>query len=89
MIKKPFLYDVLHIPYLLKARAVFPGLYKHLVRWLKTAGLGREHTMDTIMGQLTSAIRWGMSPHAFLAHYLQPPSVVQVRSFLFSLTNLT
>ena len=71
--------SVCFINYIFKARAVFPGIYKHLVRWLKTAGLGRQHTMDTIMTQLTSNISWGMSPHAFLAHYLQPPSVTQVR----------
>ena len=64
---------------------MFPSIYKHLVRWLKTAGLGSQHTMDTIMTQLTSHISWGMSPHAFLAHYLQPPSVAQVR-YTFRIT---
>ena len=61
------------------AKMVFPAIYKHMVKYLKSCQMSKYHTMDSIMHQLSTFIKFGMSPQSFLSQYLQPPSVVQVK----------
>ena len=60
------------------ASAVFPVIYKHLLKYLKSVQQSKHHTMDRIMENLATYIKFGMSPQSFLSTYLTTPSVIQV-----------
>ena len=64
------------------ATAIFPSIYKHLLKYLKSRPGPSHHTMDSMMQHLVTYIKYGMSPQSFLAEYLTTPSVAQVRIFL-------
>ena len=65
--------DVGHV-----ASAVFPVIYKHLLKYLRSVHQSKHHTMDKIMESLATYIKFGMSPQSFLSQYLTTPSVIQV-----------
>ena len=68
-------------------RAIFPNIYKHLLKYLKSTGMARHHTMDSIMDQLATYIKYGMSPQSFVSQYFHVPSVIQVSTILQSHLN--
>ena len=61
------------------AQAIFPAIYKHLLKYLKSSRKNSQHTMDSIMSHLVTYIKYGMSPQAFLSLYFTNSSVIEVR----------
>ena len=64
------------------ARAIFPSIYKHLLKYLKSRQAPTRHTMDSIMDHLVTYIKYGMSPQSFLAQYLTTGTLTEVRSMI-------
>ena len=61
------------------AQAIFPAIYKHLLKYLKSSRKNSLHTMDSIMEHLVTYIKYGMSPQSFLSLYFSQSSVIDVR----------
>ena len=70
------------------ATAIFPSIYRHLLKYLKSRQSPGRHTMDSIMHHLVTFIKYGMSPQSFLAEYLNTNSIVEVRPRLLIVTLL-